>query len=76
MDASTLYGDVKEITIPAVLASMPKLAGCPADYPSIEGGMYRADGCARYRDGRVRAGRREVQPQEQVRGGPPVTLTP
>jgi hypothetical protein len=43
MDASTLYGDVKEIVIPAVASAMPKLAGWPADYPSIEGAIVQTD---------------------------------
>ena len=43
MDASTLYGDVKEIMIPAVASAMPKLAGWPADYPSIEGAIVQTD---------------------------------
>ena len=43
MDASTLYGDVKEIMIPVVASAMPKLAGWPADYPSIEGAIVQTD---------------------------------
>ena len=43
MDASTLYGDVTEIVIPAVASAMPKLPGWPADYPSIEGAIVQTD---------------------------------
>ena len=43
MDASALYGDMKDIVIPPPTTAMPKLAGWPADFPPIEGAIVQTD---------------------------------